>query len=244
MKKRLWFIAVTALVIISTVLVVCLMGWLSKPRSKPELVIQGRTIRDWLHEVEIGGFPDQRDPAFEVLLSAGPRVVPELSQVLLAPEPLKDLALRLPSEIVPVDKKYRRANESETLTLKAHAAVVLGSIAYRNPNAPEVREAIPSLMFALRSGSPIVRYLSAQALGAMGKAASNALPALIARTTDADPSLRMSAVEAIGRIGVHTPAAITAITQALSDTNQDVSVTATQALQVLQKLTPIQKLNK
>lgn len=231
------------IILILAVTLVWLLGWFAasrftKPRSEPESVIQGRTTRDWLREAETGGFPDYKNHAFEVLLSAGLRVVPDLSQVLLAPEPLKDLALRLPNEIMPVDKKYHLANGSEMLTLKAHAAEVLGVIAYRNPDAPEVIEAIPSLISALRNGSPIVRYFSAQALGAAGKAASKALPALIARTTDADSGLRMSAVEAIGRIGVNTPAAIAAITQALSDTNRDVSTIAMQTLQVLQKLPP------
>jgi hypothetical protein len=212
-----------------------LIGWLSKPRSKTELLIQGREVRDWLQEVEIGGDPDRKNLALETLVAAGPQIVPELSHVLLKFESPKDLAMRLPSGIVQLEKKYGHEHESKTLALKAQAVWVLGAIAYRNPDAQEVSEAIPALISALRSGSPTVRYASAQALGAMGQRASNALPALIARTTDQDSSLRISAVEAIGRIGVNSPTAIAAITLALSDTNRDVSVTATKALQVLKQ---------
>lgn len=220
------------------VLTVGLWGWLSQPPAKTELMIQGRTTRAWLHEVEIGGMPEQKNLAYETLISAGPKVVPDLSQILLAPESLNDLSLRLPSEIVPLDKKYNRANESATLTLKAQAAWVLGVIAYRYPDATEVQAAAPALTSSLRNGSPIVRYLSAQALGAMGQRASNAVNTLITRTTEDDSGLRMSAVEAIGRIGVNTPAVVAAITRALSDTNSDVRVTATQSLQRLQKNVP------
>jgi len=221
-----------------------LMGWLAKPRAKPELLVQGRTIRDWLHDVEIGGEPDRKDPALETLVAAGPQIVPELSGVLLTFESPKDLAMRLPSAIVSVEKKNNQASESETLALKARAAWVMGAIAYRNPDAPELHDAIPSLISSLRSGSPVVRYLSAQALGATGNGAGNALPALISRTTDEDSGVRMSAVEAIGRIGVNTPFAVAALTLSLSDTNRDVSVTATQALQALQNLAPTQGSDK
>lgn len=223
-------------ILILAIAMVGLIGWLSRPRSKTELLVQGREIRDWLQEVEIG--LDPKTPALEVLIAAGPQIVPELCRVLLAFESPKDLAMRLPSEIIPVKKKYAHESESKTLALKAQAVWVLGAIGYRNPDAPEVREAIPSLISALRSGSPTVRYASAQALGAMGQRASNALPALIARTSDQDSSLRISAVEAIGRIGVNTPTAIAAITLALSDTNRDVSATATKALQALQQRPP------
>jgi len=232
-------------ILILAILIVGLIGWLSRPRSKAEVLVQGREIREWLQEVEIGGeYPDPKKPALDVLVAAGPQIVPELCRVLFAFESPKDLAMRLPSGIVPLKKKYGHEHESKTLALKVQAVWVLGAIAYRNPDALEVREAIPSLISVLRSGSPTVRWAAAQALGAMGQRASNALPALIARTTDQDSSLRISAVEAIGRIGVNTPTVIAAITQALSDTNRDVSMTATQALQVLQRHTPPRSPNR
>ncbi|MBI3849797.1 MAG: HEAT repeat domain-containing protein [Verrucomicrobia bacterium] len=213
-------------------------------RPKPKLLIQGRPISDWVRDVELGAFPGETNVAFEVLISTGPRIMPDLSNILLASEALKDIAIRLPITFVPAGTKNRRANESEILVLKAKAANVMGAIAYRNSDTPEVRASIPSLIAALHSGSREVRALSAQALGAIGKGASNAIPALISKTTDEDSGVRMSAVDSIGRIGLNTPAAIGAITQALSDTNRDVSVTAIRSLQTLQRITPSGRLNK
>src|SRR3990172_2632227 len=109
--------------------VVGLIWRIGRPRSEPVLLVQGRTIQDWLQSVEIGGEPDRKDPAVEALIAAGPQIVPDLSRVLLAFESPKDLAMRLPHAFVSAEKKYVRANESEILALKARAAWVMGAVA-------------------------------------------------------------------------------------------------------------------
>lgn len=234
MKRRPFAIVVLIMVVAGG------FGWLyrdysikTQPRS--EMTLQGRSTREWLSEVEIdGGLEPNR--ALEILVGAGPKVIPDLTETLLSSESIKDLSLRLPNAVVSLDKKASHADSSEVLRLKARAAFVLGVIAYRNPNLPEMEEAIHPLMMGLRSGSPMVRWLSAQGLGAIGARASNAVPALIACTCDDESGLRISAVEAIVRIGAGTPESINAITRALSATNNDVRLVATQALSRLQSL--------
>lgn len=208
----------------------------TKAQGNSEIKLQGRTTLEWLSQVEIG--PDEPNSALEVLASAGPKVISELSRVLLAPDSFKDLSLRLPNAVMPLDKKRARADESEILSLKAKAAFVLGVVLYRNPGAPEVKESVAALTCGLRSGSPPVRWLSAQALGAAGKVASNAVPALIVCVSDDDTSLRICAVEAIGRIGLNTPDAFAAVNRALSDTNGDVVAMARLTLLALQEKSP------
>ncbi len=235
--KRRFAIAVLILMVVGG------GGWLywgypTTPQRKVLTTLQGRTIREWLSQVEIGGGLNEPNQALEVLATAGPEIIPEISEILIAPESLKELSLRLPNAIVSIDEKYSIAETPELLKLRARAAVILGVIAYRNPNLPEMERAIEPLTAGLRSGSPVVRWLSAQGLGAAGTMASNAVPALVACTSDEESGLRISAVEAIGRIGLNTPESSNAIMRALSDTNADVRLAATGALSKLQSLAP------
>jgi hypothetical protein len=211
-------------------------GWFLtrlSPAHAQEALIQGRAVADWVNEVEIGGFPGQQNVAQDVLVSSGPKVLPALCQLLVGEESVKDLAMRIP--FVPDDVKNRHAVASRPLVLKAKAASVIGIIAYRHPTAPEVGASIPFLTAALGSGSREVRFLSAQAVGAIGKRASNAIPRLISCTEDADSGVRMCAVEALGRIGTASPLAVQALTKAAADMNSDVSMTAKQAIQALSR---------
>ena len=230
-------------IVVLTVIVVGGLGWSywgypARTQRKVQATLQGRTIGEWLSQVEIGGGLNEPNPALEVLVAAGPKIIPELSEILVASESLRELSLRLPNAIVPLDKKSSAAEESEVLKLKARAACILGTIAYRYPDAPEVQEAILPLMAGLRSGSPMVRWLCAQGLGSVGIRASNAVPALVTCTSDDESGLRISAVEAIGRIGLNTPESINAIKRALSDPNADVRLVATEALSRLEPLAP------
>ena len=203
----------------------------SAPAHAQELLIQGRPVADWINEVDLGGFPGQKNAAQDVLVSSGPQVLPALCHLLVGEESVKDLAMRIP--VVPADVKNLHASTSQTLLLKAKAVSVIGVIAYRNPTAPEVGASIPFLTTALRSGSRGVRFRSAQALGAVGKGASNAVPRLVSSTCDEDSGVRMCAVEALGRIGTASPLVIQALRKASADTNSDVSVTAKLAMQAL-----------
>ena len=140
--KRRFAIVVLILVVIGGFLG---LWWTrsTKAQGNSEIKLQGRTTLEWLSQVEIG--PDEPDSALEVLASAGPKVISELSRVLLAPDSFKDLSLRLPNAVMPLDKKQARANESKILSLKAQAAFVLGVVVYRNPGAPEVKEVLLAL---------------------------------------------------------------------------------------------------
>jgi hypothetical protein len=201
------------------------------PAQPQEVLIQGRSVAAWVNELDLGHRPGDTNAAEYVLISAGPKVLPILSRLLVGRESVKDMVIRLPG--VPTETKNLQAINSETLMFKARAVSVIGPIIYRNPSAPEVQETIPFLITALGSGSREIRFRSAQALHSAGKGASNAIPRLVACTRDEDSGVRMCAVEALGRIDTGTPLVIQALTRASSDTNTDVSVTAKEALQAL-----------
>jgi HEAT repeat protein len=170
---------------------------------EPASLIQGRPVAAWVDDVVITGMPEAKNPGLDALVSAGPRVLPDLSKVLL---------------------------ESRSGEQQAKAAFAMGAIANRNRGAKEVKEAVPSLMKALQSGDAEVRIYAAQALGASGRAASKAIPALVPRTKDTNASVRLCAVEALGRIDVNSPEALVAIHAAVSDSDNDVAFTARRTL--------------
>ena len=205
----------------------------SAPAQAQKVIIQGRPVADWVNEVDLGGFPGQKNAAQEVLVSSGPQVLPTLCQLLAMEESVKDLAMRIP--FVPAEVKNRQATASPALLRKAKAALVIGIIAYRNPTGPEIGTCIPFLTSSLGSGSREVRSRAAQALGAIGKAATNSIPRLISTTDDEDAGVRMSGAEALGRIGIATPPVIQALSAASADTNSDVSTTAKLAIQALKR---------
>ena len=53
-------------------------------RTPPFSIINGRTLVDWLREVEFEGF-QHKVAANEVLYAAGPKIIPTLSRVLRQP---------------------------------------------------------------------------------------------------------------------------------------------------------------
>lgn len=179
-------------------------GCLAKRPPESALLIQGRSVAAWVADVEIGLSLDR---ASDVLVSAGPRIMPDLAR-LLGNAPTSD---------------------------KAKAAWVMSIIGYRNPGAIEVKSSVPPLITTLQNDDPEVRIYCAQALGAIGPAASNAIPALILRTKDENASMRMCAVEALGRIGITSPKALVALKVAVSDASSDVRFTAKQALELVQR---------
>ena len=228
-SKKLWFCLLVAALLVGWLI------WVVSSRQPRPLLVHGRSVENWVHEVRIGGFHLEKDVALEALASAGPNIIPDLSRLLRRPESAKDLAMRLPNNLISVSMKNQYASESEVLVMKAKAAWVLGGIVYRNTNGFETSLCVPPLLSGLKSGSREVRTYSVQALGAIGRAASNAVPELIAKTVDEDSGVRMSAVESLGRIGFNSPASLAAMSNALTDPIPDVSFTATKALRLLQQ---------
>ena len=182
---------------------------LSQPESTPgvPLLIQGRPVADWVKEAEISVRPGKEgEHALRVLENAGPPIMPQLSGLL---------------------------REDDFPEIQAKAAWTMSVIGYHNPDAPEVHSAVPVLTTAAQNQNSEVRIYSVQALGAIGRAASNAAPVLIRLTKDENDGVRMSAVEALGRIGATSPESIEALTAAASDASSDVRITARKALEIL-----------
>ena len=173
----------------------------STQKHESTSLIQGRTVADWVGDVEID--PSAKNPSLEVLVAAGPQAMPDLVRLLL--------------EVEPSNKQ-------------AQAVYVMGAIAYRNQDAPLIQEAVPALTKAAQSGDSQVRMYSVQALGAVGPSASKATPILLRLTKDENASVRMCAVEALGRIGIAGPEAVQALIAATTDSSGDVQLTAIKAL--------------
>ena len=81
-------------------------------------MIQGRPVAAWLAEVEIGGFIGAGNPALNVLNSAGPSIMAQLTHLTRDP----------------------------SATLQAKAAYTINGICCRQPEAPEVHAAVPSFI--------------------------------------------------------------------------------------------------
>ena len=184
-----------------------LLATLTQNRANQEestgLLIRGRPVAAWVADVNIETGLLDPDPALDVLVSAGPKVLPHLAEIL-------------------------RHNLSTNQ--QAKAADVMGVIAYRNRGAPELLAVVPALADGTKSRALRVRRFSIQGLAAIENAASNSIPELICSTVDEDGSVRMCAAEALGRIGIATPDAEQALKNCLSDSSGDVQVTAIQAL--------------
>jgi hypothetical protein len=138
-------------------------------KSDPMPALAGRPLTDWVNEVkaEANGFGEEQT-ANNVLFAAAPRIIPGLSRLLLQRE--SAWIKRLPAAWIPERISLRYDDQ---LRMKANASWINSVIAYRNPNCPESRGAVPSLTVALNSRNSRVRYISAQALAAIGTAASN-----------------------------------------------------------------------
>ena len=86
---------------------------------------------------------------------------------------------------------------------------------------------------AANSSNIEVRVYAVQALGAIGKAATNTIPLLVRLTRDEDGGVRMSAVASLGRIGIAAPEVVDALRRALSDPSGDVQLTSVHALDAI-----------
>jgi hypothetical protein len=165
--------------------------------------VQGRPVADWVADVKTQGGVREPNPALDVLVSAGQRVQTNLADLLL---------------------------HDPSTTQQVRAAGAIGAVAYRNPGAPELAEAVRALALAAENEDLRLRVMAIQGLGATGKAAGNTIPLLVRSAKDENESVRTCAVEALGRIGVTTPQTVDALKGGMADPSGDVRVTAVQAL--------------
>jgi len=84
------------------------------------------------------------------------------------------------------------ANREEDVSVQMFAAEALGLIGPAG---------VPALRSGLRHGQPVVREMSARALGGMGAEAEPAVSALIQALSDEDEWVAKAAVEALGKLG-------------------------------------------
>ena len=85
----------------------------------------------------------------------------------------------------------------ETAIVRANAADALGRI---GPKPPEIGEAVPDLIAALKDEDVLVRRQAAGALSRLGSRAKSALPALESALQDTDLGVRQLATFGIERI--------------------------------------------
>jgi HEAT repeat protein len=175
----------------------------ARQEASTGLQIRGRPVAAWVADVNIERGLRDTGPALDVLVSAGPTVLPDLAEIL---------------------------QRGLSTTQQAKAADVIGVIAHRNPGAPEIPGVVPALASGAENTNARVRRLAVQALGAVGKAGSNAIPVLSRCTKDADESVRKCAVEALRRIGIPTSQALEALHASLSDPDGTAQIFAVQAL--------------
>jgi len=228
MKRRGWILAGGIFII------ALIVTWFTLARA-PQPIIEGRLLLEWLQEMDgesVLGESVKAAKANQVLYSAGPAILPALSEILRQNN--SPWVMRLPAPLIPERLKARYDRQ---VRLQVNAAWIISVIAYRNPNHVEVCQVIPSLIESLSSRSPQVRYISAQGLAAIGAGASNAVPTLLLRTADESPSVRMCAVEALGRINIHSTESLRVVRAVLGDTNKDLRFAATQALARLERKT-------
>ena len=170
--------------------------------------IQGRPVASWVADVKIERGLRDSDPALDVLVSAGPTVLTHLAEIL---------------------------QRDPSTTQQAKAADVIGAIAYRNRGAPELPDVVPALASGAGNTNARVRRVAVQALGAVGRTASNAIPVLSRCAKDEDEWVRKCAVEALRLIGIPTSQALEALHGSLSDLDGTVQIFAVQALYELGK---------
>ena len=174
--------------------------------SRTQDEVQGRPVDAWVSDFQIGGFPGQTNFANQVLDSAGPRILPQLTRLLR-------------------DASFDQQDK---------AAAAIGEICYLYPNVPEATAVVPALTASAKSKNSEVQIYSIQALGAIGKTARSATPDLSQLTKDPNASVRMCAVETLGRIGADSSDVLVALEAALSDTSSDVRITAKESLKKVQ----------
>ncbi len=164
--------------------------------------IKGRSVTEWVAELNTAAGIGEPSPGLGVLASAGPRVLANLDDLLL---------------------------HSPSATMQAKAAYAIGVIAHQNPGAPELPGAVPALAFAAESEDNNIRLFGIQGLAAIGRAASNGVPLLVRATKDEGSGVRMCAADALGRIGLATPQTVDALKQSMSDESGDVRLTSVRA---------------
>ena len=175
----------------------------ASPQSADDLVAELREFQAGLPGIaRSDGTPDpteeRRRAIYDRLWTLGPEAIPALNRGLADP-----------------DVQIRR-NVARFLG-------VAGDTWYDRTRPPlDIRPCLKSLITALSDTDARVRALAAQAIGAIGPAASPAVPALITLLSSTDEESRNTALIGLRRIGPAAPDALPAIRQALNDPSADV----------------------
>jgi len=99
----------------------------------------------------------------------------------------------------------------------------------------DIRPCLKPLITALSDTDARVRALAAQAIGAIGPAASSAVPALITLLSSTDEGSRNTSLIGLRKIGPAARDALPAIRQALNDPSADVRRFAQLAIDAIEK---------
>jgi HEAT repeat protein len=154
---------------------------------------------------------ERRRAIYDRLWTLGPAAVPALNRGLVDPD----------------------------VQIRRNVALFLGVAGdtWYEPSRPrlDIRPCLKSLIAALSDTDDRVRALAAQAVGAIGAAASPAVPALITLLSSVDEGSRNSALIGLTKIGPAARAALPAVRQALNDSSADVRRFAQRAIDAIEK---------
>src|SRR6266567_2579849 len=158
--------------------------------SRPEPTCAGKPVRYWArqsrHAVE--------DDSLRTLIQMGAAAVPCLTNQLSLKDGLfKKSWLWIWPKLPPVIKT-RFAQPIKASDLRAAAAWDLLHL------GPAAKEAVPSLIAALKDDDLFVRFNAAYSLSLLGPLARDAIPALKTALDDPDPDVRTKVKEALQKI--------------------------------------------
>ena len=185
-------------------------------QSADDLVAELRQFRAAISGVaRSDGKPDpteeRRRAIYDRLWTLGPEAIPALNRGLADPD----------------------------VQIRRNVALFLGAAGdtwYDRSRPPlDIRSCLKPLITALADSDARVRQLAAQAVGAIGPAASPAVPALITLLSSTDEGSRNTALIGLRRIGPDAREALPAIRQALNDPSADVRRFAQRAIEAIEK---------
>src|SRR6266567_2503823 len=189
--------------------------------SRPEPTCAGKPVRYWArqsrHAVE--------DDSLRTLIQMGAAAVPCLTNQLSLKDGLfKKSWLWIWPKLPPVIKT-RFAQPIKASDLRAAAAWDLLHL------GPAAKEAVPSLIAALKDDDLFVRLNAAASFGHIGPDAAPAIPAFIEALKDRERGVRFNAAYSLSLLGPLARDAIPALKTALDDPDPDVRTKVKEALQ-------------
>jgi HEAT repeats/PBS lyase HEAT-like repeat len=189
------------------------LAWYALLPREPEY--QGRTLRDWLGDVD-SGQPEKRAAAAAALRQMGPKAVPFLMEFLGARGAFPFKVPRM---------RWVRGGNTYAVKLTPAPIAAKRAIIACSILGPEAKPAIPALARVLKNGD--YTHDAATALGKMGP---DALPALTNAFTSGDAEARKEAVTIFQRVPYDAQPAIPALLFCLKDSDAGVRIQATQSL--------------